>query len=52
MKFAEAKSGKRTMLYSVPFQTGKQQYKLSLVLFPNGDRKGRLFRFQFEFKRN
>ena len=39
-KMNEAKSGKRPILNSVPFFTGKHQYKLSLCLLPYGDKGG------------
>lgn len=37
---SDAISGKKTVLRSPPFYTGKYEYKLALSLVPNGDGPG------------
>ncbi|XP_077969741.1 TNF receptor-associated factor 4-like isoform X1 [Styela clava] len=40
-RVVEANSGKKTILRSPPFYTGKYGYKLALTLMPNGDGKAK-----------
>lgn len=39
-RVVDATSGKKTILRSPPFFTGKYGYKLALTLLPNGDGMG------------
>ena len=42
-KLSEAKSGKKTTIYSPPFLTSRHGYKMAVSLCPYGDGKSDLF---------